>query len=495
MYAQVQQQQVIPGEFPDPSVIRVGATFYAAGSSNDWGPIYPIYSSPDLQDWTPSGYVFQEQPDWTVSSYWAPELFYQDSTFYCYYTAKRTDGTSLLGVATTKDISGGFTDHGQLLEWGSEAIDAFVVRDNGKLYLTWKAYGLDQDTLIQLLGAQLSDDGLTVTGDAFTLLTADTDTWEKGGIEGQAIFRHGDYLYLLYSGNACCGGGCDYQVGVARAAGMEGRWEKFTQNPLLTGNDRWKCPGHGTTVQVYADWFYLYHAYPAEGFPYLGRTALLSELVWDEASGWPQFKPAGDQDASTLLPANFYDDFSGTQLSDHWRYDVASYSFTADLDTGLLLTEQDRSTDNQSGAMLGINPESANFTMSTEITGYNDALKGLVLYATKDNSLGFGVRGDSLILWKVEDGQFEELAVQERNYHGSVRLRGTVRDAHLAEFQYSEDGENWQPIFNETDNTATVTGDHLAWWSWGVKAGVLVKGTTGAADRQGAFSFFGVEYD
>jgi len=42
---------VIAGDFADPSVIRVGDTYYAAGTSSEWGPAYPIYSSKDLVNW------------------------------------------------------------------------------------------------------------------------------------------------------------------------------------------------------------------------------------------------------------------------------------------------------------------------------------------------------------------------------------------------------------------------------------------------------------
>jgi len=38
------QNPVIPGDFPDPSVIRVDDTYYAVGTSSEWGPHYPIYT-------------------------------------------------------------------------------------------------------------------------------------------------------------------------------------------------------------------------------------------------------------------------------------------------------------------------------------------------------------------------------------------------------------------------------------------------------------------
>ena len=103
-----------------------------------------------------------------------------------YYTARRkSDRKSFIGVATTDDIHKGFTDHGLIIECTNEAIDAFVIESDGKLYITWKAYGLDRDRIIQILGAELSEDGLSVTGESFMLLEANVNNWEAGGVEGQ----------------------------------------------------------------------------------------------------------------------------------------------------------------------------------------------------------------------------------------------------------------------------------------------------------------------
>ncbi len=202
----------------------------AAGTSSEWGPAYPVYTSKNLVEWEYVGPVFEKLPGWTMGSYWAPELFFRNGTFYVYYTARRrSDQKSFIGVASTTDLRKGFKDHGLLLEWTNEAIDAYVLEDNGKLYLTWKAYGLDKGKGIEILGAELSADGLKVTGKVFPMIKADAGNWEDGGAEGQAIFKRGKYWYMLYSGNACCGVDCNYQVGLARAEKIRGPWEKYAQ--------------------------------------------------------------------------------------------------------------------------------------------------------------------------------------------------------------------------------------------------------------------------
>ncbi|MBB6327879.1 beta-xylosidase [Algoriphagus iocasae] len=487
------QLQVIPGELPDPSIIEVDGIYYATGSSNDWEPLYPIYKSTDLVNWIFVNYVFDEIPEWTSSSFWAPELFYRKGKFFVYYTAKRKDGVSVIGVASSNDIESGFEDHGQLLEWGNESIDAFVLEEGDKLFVSWKAYGLNPDKPITLMGSQLSDDGLQLQGEAFEMLVADSDNWEKGGIEGQSIVEKDGFLYMLYSGNACCGAGCDYMVGLARAKSFEGPWEKFSGNPVLVGNDSWKCPGHGTAIKTGNEWFYLYHAYSTDGFPYIGRSTLLSQMFWDEETGWPYFKVSNEVSETATLKSTIKDDFSSEKLSPHWRFDIPAYQFDASLKDGKLhLTEKEIDPSNLSGTFLGLNPESADFTISTKVETGNEAWKGLAIYATRDKSMGMGVAENQLLLWKVKDGNLEELNKIEFDSQEEVLLKTEVNNGHEAKFYYSLDGQNWINVPDKLDQKEEVIGDHLDFWSWGIKAGIYVEGN--GDSKTGIFDLFEIGY-
>ena len=80
---------VIRGDVPDPSVIRIEDTYYATGTSSEWAPFYPMFTSKDLVNWKQVGHVFTKQPSWTSNSFWAPELFYHNNKVYCYYTARQ----------------------------------------------------------------------------------------------------------------------------------------------------------------------------------------------------------------------------------------------------------------------------------------------------------------------------------------------------------------------------------------------------------------------
>jgi hypothetical protein len=68
------QNPVLPGDYPDPSVIRVGQDFYATATTSEWAPLFPILHSRDLVNWTNTGSVFHKRPDWAVGNFWAPEI-------------------------------------------------------------------------------------------------------------------------------------------------------------------------------------------------------------------------------------------------------------------------------------------------------------------------------------------------------------------------------------------------------------------------------------
>ncbi|WP_215224603.1 family 43 glycosylhydrolase [Echinicola shivajiensis] len=496
---QVQEQPkpipnpVIKGEFPDPSVIEVDGTYYACGTSNDWAPIYPIYSSKDLENWTFESYVFSEKPEWTMSGFWAPELFYHNGTFYCYYTAKRKNGVSCIGVATTKDISKGFEDHGILIEWGSESIDAFVFDDGGELYVTWKAYGLNPDKPIQILGSGLSKDGLELKGEVFEVVTAEADTWERGGIEGQSMVKNDDYYYLLYSGAACCGGGCDYKVGVARAKSVTGPWEKYTGNPILSDFGDWKCPGHGTPIEDESgDWYYLYHAYAKEGFPYLGRSGLINRFYWDEESGWPYFKVNEliDESSGHVQPVDFEDDFGANELAPQWRWDLASYSPEVEIEKGVLkLSGKGSLSNNGLGAVLNVVPENANYEIKVTLNIQQGVFKGLVLYGTHENMIGLGLQEKNLTLFEIREGNYQELGAVKTEIDDEATLRAVVSDGHQVSFSYQSNSGEWMKIVPEGNKGAVLKGDYLSFWQWGVKPGIFVKG-----GQKGEFKAFDLTY-
>src|SRR3546814_6209993 len=42
---------VLAGDRPDPTVVKIGDTYYASATSNEWSPLFPIFRSDDLVNW------------------------------------------------------------------------------------------------------------------------------------------------------------------------------------------------------------------------------------------------------------------------------------------------------------------------------------------------------------------------------------------------------------------------------------------------------------
>lgn len=471
---------VIAGDFADPSVIRVGDTYYAAGTSSEWGPAYPLYTSQDLVNWHYLGPVFQKLPGWTMGSYWAPELFYRKGIFYVYYTARRrSDQHSYIGVATSRDPSQGFTDHGLLLEWTNEAIDAFVLEDNGQLYITWKAYGLDQGKSIQILGRKLTPDGLNVSGEVFTLLEADPHTWEAGGMEGQALFKRGRYYYMAYSGNTCCGPDCNYQVGFARAERLQGPWEKFAGNPVLQGDPNWKCPGHGTVVTTTDNrYFYLHHAYKGTSFTATGREGLLSELVWNDTTDWPHFRYGTTPPVEAPSPfgkvqrqnGNLSTDFGKESGPLPWVWDVSQPIPAFRVQAGHLQVDAPSAT-SPVGSFLGLVVRKGSYAFSADILPQSQTLQSVCVYGDAANAIGLGVNKDSLELWQVQEGK-RQVIQRYALPTGQTPIRLTVTHQPDKPYQFS-----WQRL-KEKPGVATpllLEGGFLPRWDRAPRIGISVQ--------------------
>ncbi|GGB94892.1 beta-xylosidase [Dyadobacter sediminis] len=488
---------MIPGDFADPSVIRVGDTYYACGTSSEWGPAYPVYSSKNLTDWQYVGPVFADLPEWTMGSYWAPELFFRNGTFYVYYTARRkADKQSFIGVASTKDLKKGFQDHGVIIEWTKEAIDAFVVEDNGKLYITWKAYGLDKGREIEILGAELSDDGLKVTGKEFSLIKADPEGWESGGAEGQAILKRGKYWYMLYSGNACCGDKCDYQVGFARAEKLTGPWTKYEGNPVLSGDSSWKCPGHGTVVTTPDNrYFYLHHAYSGTDFTFTGRQGLLSELTWDDATGWPVFRYGKTPPVQAEMPVTArvvasskpMDKADKKRVGFPWVYDVSFPKPVFSEQNGSIQIEN--SNPIPAGNFIGLTVKKGDYTFSAEVKTSKDLKQNIVIYGDANNALGYGIQNHEITLWQVKEGVFEVIKTQEiPEKYDHVRLKLQSRKGRFYELSWNITGEKT----SAAAHTVSIQAPWLPRWDRAPRVGMNVSGNKAGRSEISAVE---MEYD
>lgn len=312
------QRLVMPGDYPDPSVVRIGNTFWASATSSNWLPAYPLMKSKDLIQWETVGYVFNKLPDWADYYFWAPEINYDNGKVYMYYSAHKKGGNLCVGVASANKPEGPYTDHGPLVCQEVGSIDGFPIRDEkGKLHLVWKEDGNSVGKPTPIWYQELNEDRTALLGQKKELFRNDAP-WEGNLVEGVSMIRHGDYLYAFYAAAACCGSGCNYVSGVARSKMLAGPWEKYTNNPILKNEGNWKCPGHGTPVEKDGKYYFLYHAYDTSGTIYTGRQGILKEFVFTK-DNWIRF--VDDVNQVSRVTLNKTDEFNGP-LAHDWQWSV-----------------------------------------------------------------------------------------------------------------------------------------------------------------------------
>jgi beta-xylosidase len=467
----------IAGDFADPSIIKANGMYYATGTSSEWAPHYPIYSSTDLTQWKQTGYVFDKAPEWISGSFWAPEYYFHNDTYFVYYTARRkADGISCIGVATSKYPDKGFTDHGVIVDFGKEAIDAFVYNDKGQLYITFKAYGLD-DRPIEILGSKLSADGLKMEGDVFSLLRDD----KRMGMEGQSILKESGYYYLFYSAGNCCGSGCSYNVRVARSKNFKGPYEDYKVNPILQSFGTWKCAGHGTFVKNdNGKYVYMFHAYHQQTNVFTGRQGMLANLNWKDRNAWPTFTAI---DAGDSFSADIKETFDADKIGVYWQWDFRHAVPNISQAKGLLHLSGAVAEKNKTGIALTVRPVSTAFDMETTVFNISAALKGLVLYGDANAAIGIGVTENNVQYWMVKDGQRIILAEKMVYNEFPVTLKFVLNNDLTCAVYCRQLSSGWQQL----KENINIKLDFLPQWDRSPRAGLHF---LGKENEEGVFSEF-----
>lgn len=493
------QNPVLRGDYPDPSVIRVGGDYYATATTSEWGPQFPILHSTDLVNWRILGSVFAKRPDWSEANYWAPELQEWKGRYYIYYVGRKKGGPLAVAVATADKPEGPWTDHGPLVAQDAGSIDGMAIDDeHGQRWLLWKEDGNSRQQPTPIWAQRLDENGTKLIGERKELLRND-QPWEGALIEGPFVLRRGEWFYMFYAGNACCGRGCSYGTGVARAKSLLGPWEKNPRNPIMATNEQFRGPGHGSIVADPAgrQWF-LYHSYVLPTFIYTGREMLLDEIIFGE-DGWPTINGGKGPSSHAPLPSRalhrreelaFSDEFSEAALRPGWQWPVTGEP-TAKIDTvnggHLILQPAAAQAARPLGAVLGRSCTTGDYIATTAVN--TAELKpgmsaGLSAFGDPDNALGVAVSGGKATLWQARKGQRKELATVEGVTAPQVHLRMTASGGHRFQFAVSADGHEWKSV------GATLDGDYLPPWDRSIRVALTAGGVENADAR---FEYFRME--
>lgn len=277
------------GDFPDPTVLRVGSTYVVASTTTSWLNL-PVMTSTDLRTFVPRparpdaaqwsddpayNDAMAQPPYWAepvpttdrraLVSQWAPSLAKVKKRYVAAYSAavRLSPRSSCIGIATSGDALGPYrTTSSRPLVCSSSrygAIDPDLLVDRGSIYLLWKDEGSPQ----RILARRLDGSGTRFArGSRQRVLLSAGRRWEGGVVENPSMVRyHGHYL-LLYSGNAWPT--ADYATGYAVCRTPLGPCRKPKDNRLLASSGSQAGTGGADAfVDPHGRLRAVYHAYDA----------------------------------------------------------------------------------------------------------------------------------------------------------------------------------------------------------------------------------------
>ena len=429
---------IVPGDHPDPTVLKDGEDYYMTFSSFLSYPGVVIWHSKDLVNWSPIGPALKKP----IGAVWAMDLVKHNGRYFIYIPAVSDSGNAIF-VIHADDIRGPWSNPIDLKL--PDCIDpGHAVGEDGKRYLFVNG----------VRRIRLTDDGLATDG----ALEHVYKPWEypKDWVvemfapEGPKILRRGEWFYLIAAVGGTSGPPTSHMVIVARSKSIHGPWANCPFNPIVhttSADEPWWSRGHATLIQGPAsDWWMVYHGYE-NGFRTLGRQTLLEPVEWTK-DGWPRAKggtlssPIAKPKGGKLSPAGFAlsDDFSTDKLGLQWGFYAPVAGETDRIryeNGGLIVKGKGTSLSDCSPLTCITGDRSYEASVALEMSG--EAQGGLALFYDSRGFVGVGFGSGQMFTYN--NGQ-EHVWMRQPVPANPVGIKVTNRD-NVVTFHYSTDGKTW----------------------------------------------------
>lgn len=433
---------VLGGDYPDPSIVRVGNDYYLTHSSFDYYPGLLVWHSTDLVHWERISHALTRN----VGSVWAPDLTYVNGKYYIYFPA---GGTNWVVVADSPagpwsdpvDLKlNGFIDPGHVLD----------SKGNRYLYLS-KGYIV-----------KLTPDGLSKAEEP----VSNYNGWqfpkewstECFCLESPKSTVKNSYFYLTTAEGGTAGPATAHMVVSARSKSPYGPFENSPCNPIVhtqSRNERWWCQGHGSLIEdVKGNWWIMYHSYE-KYFQTLGRQTLMLPIEWTKDNWFRVPEGIGSGD-SIQIPAGqaftpdngLSDDFSGNELGLQWQFFKQYSTDRYEIKNGELILSAAGNSFTDSSPML-VNSADRKYEVSVEFTIEPGVTAGLCLFYNDKGNLRISADPGKFSVFNQQSRKISEK--NELGDHGFLRI---LNDENEVSFYYSKDGKNW----NRVERTIDATG-------------------------------------
>ncbi len=479
-FGQGYKNPVIPGFHPDPSICKVGDSFYLVTSSFEYFPGVPIFRSQDLVNWVQVGHCLTRPSQLKLEKcgvsggIYAPTIRYHEGDFYMITTNISGNGNF---IVHTKDPTGKWSDPVWLQQQG---IDPSLYFEGDKCYLT-----TNPENCIYL--SEINP----VTGEQ---LSASKAIWTGTGgryPEAPHIYKKDGWYYLMISE-----GGTEYghKVTIARSKHIDGPYESNPANPILTHmnvnaqSNPIQGTGHADLVQANdSSWWMVCLAFrPQSGLHHmLGRETFLAPVRWDK-NAWPVINGNGtialNMDVPTLplhpFPQVSYStDFNEDKLGFEWNYlrnpRKENYSLSAKNGYLRLKATPISLDDIDSPTFVGRRQEHLSFT-ATAVMDIFDAHEGdgsgITVFMNNKSHYDLFVKqatgGKRVLVLRYNLGSMSHTACEVAIPKGSVYLQ-VQGDKDYYSFAYSTDGKNFKILdkmdgcYISSETTGGFTGIYL----------------------------------
>lgn len=493
---------VVSGYYPDPSVCRVGDSYYLVNSTFGYFPGVPIFKSNDLVNWQQIGHVLDRESqlnlkgaDISQGGIYAPQISYNPKNK-TYYMTTMNMTTYQVFYCKSKNPEEGWSEPIQMRHGGMDT--SFFFDTDGKAYVVYNKRPMNGQQYEGQMAIHMNEfdwKADSVKWETHELTTGSKCIDQPTCIEGPHLFKVGKYYYLMCAEQ---GTGFTHSEVIFRSKSPYGPWEDCPHNPILTQRDLTDdnrpdgvtCTGHASMVQA-ADgqWWAVFlgcRPYKIDrtvwepDYYNCGRETFLLPVTWKD--GWPTILQQGEAvptvvEKKGLLSIDnnhvtgnfcFTDHFDAPKLNDCWVFlrnpRMSDYDWSNE---GIRLNPTPTNLrESESPTALFYRQKNLAFSAETEVTFTPQQEQDLAGLAVFQNEKHHFVIGKTLldgrpviVLFRTADGQSTMVATTPLKTDDSIRLK-VEGDGRFYSFFFAIGHGDWQTLAQGCDGEILST--HVA---------------------------------
>ncbi|NII29312.1 family 43 glycosylhydrolase [Pseudoflavitalea sp. X16] len=329
---------VLPGDHPDPTLLKVGDDFYHCGSSFHFNPYLPIYHSKDLVHWKVIGRVLPPAQANMVSDgpskgVWQGAITYFYGSYWIYFSSNGQWFSKAASPAGPWSAPVKVETNPKTGNLGYD--NSIFIDDDGKPYMVIK--NGQKVNRLQALGrdGQLTDSVINLDWINAHL--------QYSWAEGPVMCKRNGYYYYFPAGDVSGG---QYVLRARELTADSTKWERLGDffKPSPDPNNTFPRPNHISAPIQLADgtWWTIgqsYQKHGADDWSGMGRQTSLYQVIWENDRPWglppvstPVLKPALKNNRTPWRSVHS-DDFGADKLGAWWHFlnkgSAASYSLSS----------------------------------------------------------------------------------------------------------------------------------------------------------------------